>query len=203
MFLKNCSEYSIIAVIPLAVWSIVVNILLYFPNGENTYAANNQLTNYVWYFQGICFGGIMMIILSIVLLLVDFYKCSSTCCAGKHVYRMHCSRLGSAVFALLGVLFSGYSLIISSLGLSQGPYCKTQTGWSYPFLNTAGGYLVDYSSWSQCLEPSKVVEWNIILFSILIALSALQVIICFCKAIHDCMIALCGTHKILAQPDHV
>ncbi|XP_077146956.1 transmembrane 4 L6 family member 18 isoform X3 [Ranitomeya variabilis] len=203
MFLKNCSEYSILAVIPLAVWSIVVNILLYFPNGENMYAANNQLTNYVWYFQGICFGGILMIILSIVLLLVDFYKCSSTCCTRKHVYRMHCSRLGSAVFALLGVLFSGYSLIISSLGLSQGPYCKTETGWSYPFVNTAGGYLVDYSSWSQCIEPSKVVEWNIILFSILIALSALQVIICICKAIHDCMIALCGTHKILAQPDHI
>ncbi|XP_077146955.1 transmembrane 4 L6 family member 18 isoform X2 [Ranitomeya variabilis] len=145
----------------------------------------------------------VMIILSIVLLLVDFYKCSSTCCTRKHVYRMHCSRLGSAVFALLGVLFSGYSLIISSLGLSQGPYCKTETGWSYPFVNTAGGYLVDYSSWSQCIEPSKVVEWNIILFSILIALSALQVIICICKAIHDCMIALCGTHKILAQPDHI
>ncbi|XP_044148246.1 transmembrane 4 L6 family member 18 [Bufo gargarizans] len=203
MFLENCSEYSILALIPLAVWSIVVNILLYFPNGDNTYAANNQLTNYVWYFQGICFAGIMMIILSTVLLLVDFYKCSSACCAGKQLYQIHCSRLGSALFALLGVLFSGYSLIISSLGLSQGPYCRTETGWSYPFANTNGGYLVQSSSWSQCLEPGNVVEWNIILFSILIALSALQVIICLCKVIYDLVKVLCGTHKILAQPDHI
>ncbi|KAM3930950.1 transmembrane 4 L6 family member 18 [Leptodactylus fuscus] len=199
MFLKNCSEYFILTLIPLAVWSIVVNILLYFPNGDTTYAANSQLTNYVWYFQGICFGGIMIIILSIILLLVDFYKCSSSCCCGNQVYHIHCSRLGSALFALLGVLFSGYSLIISSLGLSQGPYCRTDTGWSYHFANTAGGYLVDSSSWSQCLEPANVVEWNIILFSILIALSALQVIICFCKAIHDVIILFCGTHKILDQ----
>ncbi|KAG9494268.1 hypothetical protein GDO78_001888 [Eleutherodactylus coqui] len=138
MFLTNCSEYSILAVIPLAVWSIVVNILLYFPNGVNTYAANNQLTNYVWYFQGICFGGILMIILSAVLLLVDFYKCSSTCCAGKQLCHIQCSKLETALFALLGVLFSGYSLIISSLGLSQGPYCRTDTGWRYPFANTGG-----------------------------------------------------------------
>ncbi|KAG8580843.1 hypothetical protein GDO81_007440 [Engystomops pustulosus] len=203
MFLKNCSEYSILALIPLAVWSIVVNILLYFPNGDSTYAASNQLTNYVWYFQGICFGGLMMIILSAVLLLVDFYKCSSSCCAGRQSYNIHCSRLGSALFALLGVLFSGYSLIISSLGLSQGPYCRTETGWSYPFANTAGGYLVVYSSWSQCLEPGNVVEWNIILFSILIALSALQVIICIYKIIYDVMAMMCGTHKILAQPDPI
>ncbi|XP_075720100.1 transmembrane 4 L6 family member 18 isoform X2 [Rhinoderma darwinii] len=144
-----------------------------------------------------------MIILSTVLLLVDFYKCSSSCCAGKQVYHIYFARLGSALFALLGVLFSGYSLIISSLALSQGPYCRTETGWSYPFANTSGGYLVKSSSWSQCLEPSKVVEWNIILFAILIALSALQVLICLCKAIYDVIGVLCGTHKILAQPDTI
>ncbi|XP_069829976.1 transmembrane 4 L6 family member 18-like [Dendropsophus ebraccatus] len=203
MFLKNCSEYSILALIPLAVWSIVVNILLYFPNGDNTYAANNQLTNYVWYFQGICFGGIMMIILSTVLLLVDFYKCNSRCCAGKRRYHIHCSRLGSALFALLGILFSGYSLIISSLGLSQGPYCRTDTGWSYPFASTGGGYLGASSTWSQCIEPSYVVEWNIILFSILIALSALQVIICICKVVYDVAGLLCVKHKILALSDPI
>ncbi|CAJ0946123.1 unnamed protein product [Ranitomeya imitator] len=74
---------------------------------------------------------------------------------------------------------------------------------NYTALGLQNGYLVDYSSWSQCLEPSKVVEWNIILFSILIALSALQVMICFCKAIHDCMIALCGTHKIFSTGNNI
>lgn len=60
-------------------------------------------------------------------------------------------------------------------------------------------YLVDYSSWSQCLEPGNVVKWNIILFSILIALSALQVIICLYNTVHDVIRGLCGTHKVLAQ----
>ncbi|MEE6500984.1 hypothetical protein FKM82_004018 [Ascaphus truei] len=170
MFLKNYSDYWSLALIPLAIWSIVANILLYFPNGETSYTSNNQLTNYVWYFEGICFGGVL--------------------------------RLGSPVFAFLGVAFSGYSLIISSLGLAQGPLCKTMGSWDYPFKNTAGGYLVAYSSWAQCSEPANVVEWNIILFSIQIVLSALQVIICLSKAIYDLKTILCGTHSIV-QPEAI
>ncbi|XP_063775640.1 transmembrane 4 L6 family member 18 [Pseudophryne corroboree] len=197
MSLRSCSEYSVLAIFPLAVCSLVVNILLYFPNGDTTYAGSNQLTNYVWFFEGICFGGIMMIIVAAVLLLVDFYKCGTSFGARTK----GCSRLGSIGFALLGVLFSGYSLIISSLGLAQGPYCMTVTGWSYPF--TAGSYLVDYSTWSQCLEPPYVVEWNVILFSILIVLSSLQVIICLGKAILDVIAMLCGTHRILIEPHSI
>ncbi|XP_073482018.1 transmembrane 4 L6 family member 18 [Aquarana catesbeiana] len=203
MFLKKCSEYSILAIIPLAVWNIVVNILLYFPNGDNTYAASNQLTNYVWFFQGICFGGIMMIIIATVLLLVDFYKCCTSCCSGKKRYYVHFPKLGSMIFAALGMLFSAYTLIISALGIAQGPYCRTTDGWMYPFANTAGGYLSDSSTWSQCLEPNYVVQWNLILFSIQIVLSALQVIICFCKTIFDLRDIFCGTHRILTQPDNL
>lgn len=46
--------------IPLALWSIIVNLLLYFPNGQTSYASSSKLTNYVWYFEGICFSGIMV-----------------------------------------------------------------------------------------------------------------------------------------------
>ncbi|KAM4695057.1 transmembrane 4 L6 family member 18 [Discoglossus pictus] len=201
MSLKNCTDYFSLALIFFAVCSIVVNIMLYFPNGDTTYAASNQLTNYVWYFEGICFGGIMMIIIATILLLVDYYNCCTSCRFGSKTYDASCSRLGSPVFAILGVAFSGYTLIISSLGLSQGPYCNTSNGWTYPFKNTTGGYLVDYSSWSQCNEPAYVVQWNIILFSILIALSALQVITCLVKAIYDLKTILCGTHSIMVQPD--
>ncbi|KAM5163888.1 transmembrane 4 L6 family member 18 [Mantella aurantiaca] len=203
MFLKNCSEYSVIAIIPLAVWNIIVNILLYFPNGDNTYAASNQLTNYVWYFQGICFGGIMMIIIATVLLLVDFYKCCTSCCSGKKRHCVYFQKLGSMTFAALGTLFSAYTLIISALGIAQGPYCKTTNGWEYPFTSTAGGYLSDSSTWSQCLEPANVVEWNLILFSIQIVLSALQVIICFSNTMCDLKDAFCGAHRILTQPDNL
>ncbi|KAM4771145.1 transmembrane 4 L6 family member 18-like [Rhinophrynus dorsalis] len=199
MFPRDCSDCSSLALIPLAIWSIVVNILLYFPNGETMYAGNNQLTNYVWYFEGICFGGIMMLIIATVLLLVRNYNCCTSCLEMKQCDAKY-SRLGQPVFAFLGVVFSGYSLIISSLGLAQGPYCRTALNtWEYPFKNTAGGYLAASSSWSQCLEPTYVVEWNIILFSILIVLSALQVILCFSKAIYELKTIICGTHSILSQ----
>ncbi|KAM9316480.1 transmembrane 4 L6 family member 18 [Gastrophryne carolinensis] len=199
MFLQKCSDYAILAIIPLAVWSLVLNILLYFPNGDTTYATNSQLTNYIWYFSGICFGGIMMVLIATVLLLVDFYKCSASCCPSRKTCRVNCSKLGSMMFAFLGVLFSSYSLIISSLGISQGPYCRTSTGWQYPFASSMGGYISDSSMWTKCLEPAYVVEWNLILFSIQIALSALQIIICFCKTICDIRDAFCGTHRILSQ----
>ncbi|XP_075426536.1 transmembrane 4 L6 family member 18 isoform X3 [Ascaphus truei] len=202
MFLKNYSDYWSLALIPLAIWSIVANILLYFPNGETSYASNNQLTNYVWYFEGICFGGVLMLIIATILLCVDSYSCCTSCCLGTRRFDAGYSRLGSAVFAFLGVAFSGYSLIISSLGLAQGPFCKTMGSWDYPFKNTAGGYLVAYSSWAQCSEPANVVKWNIILFSIQIVLSALQVIICLSKAIFDLKTILCGTHSIV-QPEAI
>uniref|UniRef100_A0A8B9Q4A9 Transmembrane 4 L six family member 18 n=1 Tax=Apteryx owenii TaxID=8824 RepID=A0A8B9Q4A9_APTOW len=167
--------------IPLALWSIVVNILLYFPNGKTSYAASYQLPNYVWYFEGICFSGVMILLLAVILITLEsnlFYRCCQSESCNK-TYRV--SLFISIVLALLGIAFSGYNCIISALGLIQGPFCNSSTGWDYIFKDTAGGYLTDYSAWSRCTEPANIVEWNIILLSILLALSGLQMIICFLK----------------------
>ena len=45
----------------------------------------------------------------------------------------------SIVLALLGVAFSGYSCIIFTLGLIQGPFCNSSGGWDYIFKDTTGG----------------------------------------------------------------
>nr|XP_060623722.1 transmembrane 4 L6 family member 18 [Anolis sagrei ordinatus] len=184
--------------IPLALWSIVINILLYFPDGKSLYASSNNLTNYVWYFEGICFSGIMMLVLAVLLIILDqdtFHKC----CQNESCTRTY-RRFISVVLALLGIAFSGYSLIISTLGLVQGPYCRTSAGWEYAFKDTAGRYLMDQTFWSQCSEPTYVVEWNIIFFSILIALSGLQILICFLKVIAELKSILCGTYPVFVQP---
>ncbi|XP_032049345.1 transmembrane 4 L6 family member 18 isoform X2 [Aythya fuligula] len=167
MALEACRSCLSCLLIPLALWSIVVNVLLYFPNGNASYATSFQLPNYVWYFEGICFSGVMSFI--------------------------------SIVLALLGVAFSGYSCIIFTLGLIQGPFCNSSNGWDYIFKNTVGGYLTDYSAWSQCTEPANAVEWNIILLSILIALSGLQLIICFLKVAAELKRTLCGTYSVFVQ----
>lgn len=57
---RTCGGCLSALLVPLALWSITVNILLYFPNGQTSYAASSKLTNYVWYFEGICFSGVMV-----------------------------------------------------------------------------------------------------------------------------------------------
>uniref|UniRef100_A0A8D0BCB1 Transmembrane 4 L six family member 18 n=1 Tax=Salvator merianae TaxID=96440 RepID=A0A8D0BCB1_SALMN len=198
MGLQKCGGCLSCLLIPLAFWSIVINILLYFPDGKPLHASSDNLANYVWYFEGICFSGILMLILAALLIILDqdtFQKCyqSESC---TKTYR----RFISVVLAVLGIAFSGYSLIISALGLVQGPYCRTQAGWDYAFKDMAGRYLMDRSSWSACSEPTYVVEWNIILFSILIVLSGLQMFICFLKVIAELKRILCGTYPVFVQP---
>lgn len=60
-------------------------------------------------------------------------------------------------------------------------------------------YLTDYSAWSKCTEPPNIVEWNIILLSILIALSGLQLIICILKVAAELKRTLCGTYSVFVQ----
>ncbi|XP_073659814.1 transmembrane 4 L6 family member 18 isoform X1 [Tursiops truncatus] len=194
----KCGSCLSSLLIPLALWSIIVNILLYFPNGQASYASSNKLTNYVWYFEGICFSGIMMLIVAAILLVLENdnnYKCcQSENCSKKYM------TLLSMIFSALGIAFSGYCLVISALGLLQGPYCRTLDGWEYAFEGTAGRFLTDSSVWIQCLEPAHVVEWNIILFSILIALSGLQVIVCLIRVVIQLSKILCGTYSVIIQP---
>ncbi|XP_053455650.1 transmembrane 4 L6 family member 18 [Nycticebus coucang] len=198
MGFRRCGGCLSCLLIPLALWSMIVNILLYFPNGQTSYAASNKLTNYVWYFEGICFSGVLMLIVAAVLLLLENdnnYKCcQSENCSKKY------KTLLSIIFSALGIAFSGYCLVISALGLVQGPYCHTRNGWEYAFEGTAGRFLTDSSMWNQCLEPAHVVEWNIILFSILVSLSGLQVIICLIRVAIQLSRILCGSYSLIIQP---
>ncbi|KAM5153387.1 transmembrane 4 L6 family member 18 isoform 3-T3 [Callospermophilus lateralis] len=133
---RKCGGCLSCLLIPLALWSIIVNILLYFPNGQVSYAASNKLTNYVWYFEGICFSGVMMLMVAVVLLVLDNESCCK-CCQSENCTKKYMTML-SIIFSALGIAFSGYSLVISALGLLQGPYCRTLDGWEYAFEDTAG-----------------------------------------------------------------
>nr|XP_056705806.1 transmembrane 4 L6 family member 18 [Euleptes europaea] len=197
MGLQKCGGCLSCLLIPLALWSIVINVLLYFPDGKTWHASGSNLNNYVWYFEGICFSGIMMLLLAALLIALD-REIFPRCCQSESCTKTYRSVV-SVVLSLLGIAFSGYSLIISTLGLVQGPYCKTPAGWEYIFKDTVGSYLVDHTAWSECSEPAYVVEWNVILFSILIALSGLQMLICFLKVIAELKRILCGTYPVFNQ----
>uniref|UniRef100_A0A8C9FCE3 Transmembrane 4 L six family member 18 n=1 Tax=Pavo cristatus TaxID=9049 RepID=A0A8C9FCE3_PAVCR len=179
MALETCGSCLSCLLVPLALWSIVVNVLLYFPNGNASYEANLSRCSHFTH----CVP-LQILLLAVILIALEgnaFYRCCQSESCNK-TYRSFIS----IVLAMLGVAFSGYSCIIFTLGLIQGPFCNSSSGWDYIFKDTVGGYLTDYSAWSQCAEPANAVEWTIILLSILMTLSGLQLIICFLKVIICC-----------------
>ncbi|NXN13566.1 T4S1 protein, partial [Indicator maculatus] len=182
----RCVGYKLLI---LALLSIVANALLYFPNGETRFASANRLGKYVECLHGILGGGFLVLIPAIVFILLQKDGCYGYENCGKS-----CVVLSSVVAALIGLLGSGYCIIISALGLSYGPYCYTRLGrnWIYPFTETSGGYLLDYNRWSECQEPQNIVQWNITLFSILLVLGVIEFILCFIQIINGILGGLYG-----------
>lgn len=52
-------------------------------------------------------------------------------------------------------------------------------------------YLTNHTLWEMCKEPKGVVEWNVSLFSILLALSGIEALICAVQAIASLLGGLC------------
>ncbi|XP_054138290.1 transmembrane 4 L6 family member 1-like [Melozone crissalis] len=177
----RCVGYKLLI---LALLCIVANTLLYFPNGETRFASEHHLSKYVECLHGILGGGFLVLIPAAV-----FIGLHNDDCCGKS-----CAMLSSVLAALVGILGSGYCIIISALGLSQGPYCLTrpERNWIYPFTDSSGGYLFEYNKWSACQEPQNIVQWNVTLFSILLVLGGIEFILCFIQIINGILGGLCG-----------
>ncbi|XP_059849252.1 transmembrane 4 L6 family member 1-like isoform X1 [Hypanus sabinus] len=136
MCFGKCARCIGATLIPLAVLAVAANILLYFPNGETKYAERNQLTSLVWLFEGIIGAGILMILPIVVFISLEHDDCCG--CCGNQDCGKSCAMLSSVLVALIGIAGAGYCVIVSALGLAQGPYCLTDSGWEYPFNDTNG-----------------------------------------------------------------
>uniref|UniRef100_A0A8V5FUI0 Uncharacterized protein n=1 Tax=Melopsittacus undulatus TaxID=13146 RepID=A0A8V5FUI0_MELUD len=100
------------------------------------------------------------------------------------------------VLAVLGFAGGAYCVVISSLGLIGGPLCDTGDGeYLYPFRNDTleGNYLFNQTTWSICKEPENIILWNIILFSILLAIGVIEAVLCFIQVINGLTGFICGT----------
>lgn len=49
-----------LALLPLALCSILANLLLLFPMGEIVYMQEDHLASYIWYFGGLGGGGVVV-----------------------------------------------------------------------------------------------------------------------------------------------
>lgn len=56
----KCSRFVALALYPLAILSIILNIALFFPSGETKYAKEDFITEEVKYMGGLIGGGIMV-----------------------------------------------------------------------------------------------------------------------------------------------
>ncbi|XP_062900876.1 transmembrane 4 L6 family member 4-like [Mobula hypostoma] len=96
------------------------------------------------------------------------------------------------IFSMIGVMGAAYGFIVSSMALKIGPLCRvTQLGeWRHPF--NRGDYLNNSSLWIKCMEPENVIFWHILLFSILLVISAVEFIICVALLINILLTIFCG-----------
>ncbi|XP_076010670.1 transmembrane 4 L6 family member 4 [Genypterus blacodes] len=179
-----------ISLIPLAIVCVLCNILLFFPGG--TSVDTDHITEQVFYFGGILGSGVLMIFPALVFLGLKNNDCCG-CCGNESCGRRF-AMLSSILFAGVGVLGAGYSVIVSAVAINRGPLCLVSINntveWMHPFSN--GDYLSDKASWSECLEPVDVVEWHLSLFSVLLVMGLIQIALCAIQVLNGLLGALCG-----------
>ncbi|XP_058494320.1 transmembrane 4 L6 family member 18 [Solea solea] len=171
-----------LALLPLALCCILANLLLLFPMGEISYIQQDRLDSYIWYFGGLGGGGLLMLVPAVVFITLG--KCS--CCWNESL--MMC---GSVLAAVVGLVGSGYCFVMSGFALLQGPQCFTANGWSHPFANQGGRYLLQPETWSLCLQPHHIIEWNVTLLCVLLGLAVMEFIICLLQLGNGVVNAVC------------
>ncbi|KAG7471697.1 transmembrane 4 L6 family member 4 [Solea senegalensis] len=179
-----------ISLMPLAIVCVLCNILLFFPSGKPVESEN--ITEEVWYFGGILGSGVLMIFPALVFLGLKNNDCCG-CCGNESCGRRF-AMLSSILFAAVGVLGAGYSVIVSAVAINHGPKCKIVNGtemvWDTPFSN--GAYLSEKDTWSQCVEPVGAVSWHLSLFSVLLVMGLIQMALCAVQVVNGLLGCLCG-----------
>ncbi|XP_078056987.1 transmembrane 4 L6 family member 5 [Mustelus asterias] len=192
----KCAKFIGSALYPLALFSIIANILLLFPNFEVEYLQETgKLTPEILYLGGILGGGIAVLFPAIHIHATG----NGGCCANR------CGMFLSILFSTLGVVGAAYCLATSSLGLINGPMCLTGEGnWSRPFsfdsedlnLNFSDSedhYLSNSKIWDLCKKPQDVVLFNMVLFILLICFSVIELVLCLVQMVNGFFGCICGT----------
>ncbi|XP_039355719.1 transmembrane 4 L6 family member 5-like [Mauremys reevesii] len=192
----KCSRVVGVGLWPLALTCIVCNLLLCFPDWDTQYVkgGGRLLTPEVLYLGGLVGGGAMILIPAIHIQATG----RQGCCGNR------CGMFLSILFALVGVAGSIYAVSVSALGLVNGPLCQVRESngslgtWGQPFLSTdeelsKQSYLFNTSMWDTCVNPPGVVQFNVILFSLVLAAALLELLLCGVQVLNGLFGCLCGT----------
>ncbi|KFQ50014.1 Transmembrane 4 L6 family member 1, partial [Nestor notabilis] len=208
MCVGTCSRIVGPCLLVLGTLSVAANILLLFPGGTSKYLVEGHISKHAKAVPGIWGGGITV---SIAACTESFLMCLWSGDKGMElVAPLHPPALPSMLsFPQLALLGAAACFIFSGVGLTNGPLCfynasehghRHGTLWGYPFLDTVSqepdarteNYLYDRRTWSTCLEPEGIVAWNVVLFSLLLLISAAEMVLASFQILNGCLGCLCG-----------
>ncbi|XP_068128158.1 transmembrane 4 L6 family member 5 [Hyperolius riggenbachi] len=186
----KCSRFVGLSLLPMAFICIICNLLLMFPNGETKWT--DHITLQVWLMAGIGGAGLFMLCPSCNAIRAGGKGCCGEGCCGNR-----CRMLRSMISSIFGGLGSFYCLAVSGVALNDGPLCnfadpEQKSNWKYHFKEMENSYLTNKTSWNLCTQPPNIVLWHIVLFSILLAISSIEFVLCAIQIINSLMGVMCG-----------
>ncbi|NXG73630.1 T4S1 protein, partial [Baryphthengus martii] len=206
MCVGKCSRIVGPSLLVLGTLSVAANILLLFPGGTSKYLVEGHISKHAKAVPGIWGGGITVLLAATHITAVGWR------CAGCSDCGTRRNAFISAVLSKLALLGAAACFVLSGVGLTNGPLCfynATEHGrghgthWGYPFLDAVlhlllslshrtENYLYNRRTWSICLEPEGVVVWNVVLFSLLLLVSAAEMVLASLQILNGCLGCLCG-----------
>ncbi|XP_069831479.1 transmembrane 4 L6 family member 4-like [Dendropsophus ebraccatus] len=200
----KCAKCLGITLIPLAILSVLANILLFFPAGKVA-AKTDHITQEVFLLGGLLGSGILMIFPALVFLGMKNNDCCG--CCGHESCGKRFAMFSSVIFAAIGFLGAAYNFVISAVAINKGPKCYIGPGfegdgWGSPFKE--GDYLGNRTLWEKCqvytvdknnFDTEIIITWNLTLFCILLLLGLAQGVLCAIQVINGLIGTICGECK--------
>uniref|UniRef100_A0A7N6B3R7 Uncharacterized protein n=1 Tax=Anabas testudineus TaxID=64144 RepID=A0A7N6B3R7_ANATE len=186
MCVSRCLRCVGMSLVAMAMVCILSNILLMFPDLNIHFLLDGHVTIQAIWATGVWGSGFLVCTLDTGKI---YTSKTRGCCAFRS--QMLCQVLYSCV-ALLGAFIC---CIFSVTGLVQGPLClyNSTSGqiWGVPLSHWT--YLYNRTVWSGiCLEPRNVVQWNMVLFSVMGAVSGLQIVLCAANMLNSMLGMILG-----------
>uniref|UniRef100_A0A8C6PID6 Transmembrane 4 L six family member 4 n=1 Tax=Nothobranchius furzeri TaxID=105023 RepID=A0A8C6PID6_NOTFU len=174
-----------ISLMPLSIVCVLCNILLFFPGG--TVVEKDHITRHAFFLGGILGSGVLMIFPALVFLGLKNNDCCG-CCGNESCGRRF-AMLSSILFAAVGVLGAGYSVVVSGVAINEGPLCLVNDVQNY---SNDLVLKISCTLRKQCTEPKDVVSWHLSLFSVLLVMGLIQMVLCAVQVVNGLLGALCG-----------
>ncbi|XP_077641721.1 transmembrane 4 L6 family member 19 [Lonchura striata] len=197
MCVGKCSRIVGPCLLVLGTLSTAASILLLFPGGAATYLLEGHISGHARAVPGLWGGGIAVLLAATHVTALGWQR------SGRH------SAFLSVVLSKLALLGAAACFVLCGVGLTNGPLClynSSEPGlghaarWGYPFLDAfdqgpdarAENYLYNRRAWSICLEPEGIVTWHVVLFSLLLLISAAEMVLALLQILNGCLGCLCG-----------